>query len=130
MVLLLTNWEGEGMQKTSRVLAFSFGLFSMATLVVPTTLAQVAQTSEPTSQQTMKAETVTISGKVSAVSATSVTVVDDKKVEQVIAIDTNTKITRAGKEATAADLKADDVVTVVANKGEGNALTAVSIKVA
>ena len=110
-----------------KILTFSLGLFAIATLMVPPTFAQEKKTPEAVAQE--QSPTVTIAGKVSAVSDTSVTVVDEKKAEQIIAIDTNTKITRGGKVATAADIKADDAVTVVANKGEGNALTAVTIKV-
>jgi len=120
--------EGEGMRKTSRLLTFSFGLFAIATLIAPIALGQEKKTPDSNSAQAQP-QTVTISGKVSAVSDTSVTIVDDKKAEQIIAIDTNTKITRGGKAASAAEIKADDAVTVVASKGEGNALTAISIKV-
>ena len=76
-----------------------------------------------------KAETVTINGKVKDATATTLTVVDDQKAEQSIALDAKTKITKAGKNATAADIKADDAVVVVAVKGEGGALTAVTVKV-
>jgi hypothetical protein len=124
MVLTLQTKEGEGMKK---ILSFSLGLFAIATLMVPLTFAQEKKTPEAAAQE--QAPTVTIAGKVSAVSDTSVTVVDDKKAEQIIAIDTNTKITRGGKAATVAEIKANDAVTVVASKGEGNALTAVTIKV-
>ena len=125
MVLTLKTKEGEGMRK---ILTFSFGLFAIATLIAPLTFAQEKKTPDaPAAQE--QPQTVTIAGKVSAVSDTSVTVVDDKKAEQIITIDTNTKITRGGKAATPADIKANDSVTVVASKGEGNALTAVTIKV-
>jgi hypothetical protein len=116
------------MKKTFRILTFSFGLFAMATLIAPITFGQEKKTPDSTSAQAQP-QTVTINGKVSAISDTSVTVVDEKKAEQIITIDTNTKITRGGKAATAAEIKADDAVTVVASKGEGNALTAISIKV-
>jgi hypothetical protein len=114
------------MSKISRILTFSFGLLVIATLVAPITLGQEKKSPETSAAQ--QPQTVTITGKVSAISATSVTVVDDKKAEQVIAIDTNTKVMKGGKEATAADIKANDAVTVVAAKGEGDALTAVTIK--
>ncbi len=111
-----------------KILTFSFGLFAIATLIAPLSLAQEKKTPDaPAAQE--QPQTVTIAGKATAVSDTSVTVVDDKKAEQIIAIDTNTKITRGGKAATAAEIKANDAVTVVASKGEGNALTAISIKV-
>jgi hypothetical protein len=120
------------MKRISKTLTLSFGLFSMASLVVPTAMGQTTQekqqgSAEPAAQMT--AQTVTINGKVSAVSDTSVTVVDGKKAEQTIAIDPSTKITKGGKAATAADIKADDAVVVVASKGEGDKLTAISIKI-
>ena len=124
MVLTLKTKEGEGMRK---ILTFSFGLFAIATLIAPLTFAQEKKTPDAASAE--QPQTVTIAGKVSAVSDTSVTIVDEKKAEQTITIDTNTKITRGGKAATAAEIKANDAVTVVASKGEGNALTAISIKV-
>ena len=84
-------------------------------------------------QDTMKApkapKHVTINGKVSAVTDTSLTLVDDQKATQTIAIDAKTKISKAGKDATAADIKPDDVVVVTANQGADNTLTAVMIKV-
>lgn len=77
-----------------------------------------------------QAETVTISGKVSQVSETSLTVVDDQKAEHTISIAAKTKITKAGKSAKPTDIKADDSVVVVAQKGEGDSLTAVSVSIA
>jgi hypothetical protein len=85
------------------------------------------QNAEPATQTTD--QTVTIDGKVSAVSETSVTVVDAKKAEKTIVIDANTKIMKSGKAATAADIKAEDSVVVVA-KANGDALTAISINIA
>ena len=116
------------MRKITRILTISFGLFAIAALIVPPTIGQEKKNPDPAVSQTQP-QTVTINGKVSAVSDTSLTVVDDQKAEQVITIDTNTKIMKGDKPATAADIKADDLVMVVANKGEGDALTAVSIKV-
>ena len=46
-----------------------------------------------------------------------------------IAIDANTTITKKAKAAKATDIQANDAVEVVASKGEGDALTAVTIKV-
>jgi hypothetical protein len=77
-----------------------------------------------------QAQSVTISGKVKMISAATVTVVDDSKAEHNIGLDSNTKIMKAGKEATVADIKADALVSVVANKSETGALTAVTINIA
>ena len=82
----------------------------------------------PASVQT-STQTVTINGKVKEVTASALTVIDDQKAEQSIGLDAKTKITKAGKNATIVDIKADDAVVVVASKGEGGALTAVTVKV-
>jgi hypothetical protein len=74
--------------------------------------------------------TVTLTGKVAAVNAATLTIVDDQKAETTIALDSTTKITKAGKEASLADVKADDAVTVIAQKGDGDTLTAIKITVA
>jgi len=114
------------MKETFRMLALGLALLATATFGVPA-LAQQQGGAEKPSAQTPK--TVTIMGMVSNVSESSVTLVDSNKAEQTIAIDANTKITKAGKAATPADLKANDKVEVVAAKGEGDALTAITIKV-
>ena len=114
------------MQKISRFLVLSLGALLLVSLAVPVSLgrsvnAQMAQ--EPA------AKPVTINGTVASVSETSLTVMDAEKVEQTITIDAKTKITKGGKAVAATDIKANDSVVVVAQKGEGTALTAVSIKV-
>jgi len=95
-----------------------------AVLVLPSVMAKAQDPAGP-----MKAQTVTIKGNVSNVSDTSITNVDSNKAEMTIAIDANTKITKSAKAAKATDIKANDAVEVVASKGEGDALTAVTIKV-
>jgi hypothetical protein len=117
------------MQKTARVLMLSFGALLLVSLVGVVSMGRSATRSSVLAPQEMAAKPITINGTVSAVSDTSVTVLDAKKVEQTITIDANTKITKGGKAATAADIKANDSVVVVASKGEGTGLTAVSIKV-
>jgi hypothetical protein len=107
----------------------SFGALLLVSLVVPISLGRPVTRLSVLAPQEMAAKPIRINGTVSAVSETSVTVLDAKKVEQTITIDANTKITKGGKAATAADIKAHDSVVVVAHKGEGAALTAVSIKV-
>jgi len=44
-------------------------------------------------------------------------------------IDAKTKIMKAGKPATAADIKADDVVVVVASKGDNDSWTAKTVTI-
>jgi predicted RNA-binding protein len=117
------------MRKISRTLTLASGLLSIVSLVTPTVIGQQSQQKQKPSEEQTAAQTVTLDGKVSAVSETSVTVVDASKAEKTITIDTNTKVTKAGKPATPGDIKANDKVVVVAIKGEGDALTAVSIKI-
>ena len=115
------------MNRFRNKLGLSFAVLLAMFLMISTGIGQSAQSG--TQKTEPSAQTVTIDGKVSAVSETSVTIVDEKKAEKTIVIDANTKITKSGKDATAADIKADDSVVVVA-KAEGDALTAISIKVA
>lgn len=115
------------MSNFTRKLGLGFAVLLATFLMISTGIGQSTQSG--TQKAEPSAQTVTIDGKVSAVSETSVTVVDTKKAEKTIVIDANTKITKSGKDATAADIKADDSVVVVA-KADGDALTAISIKVA
>ena len=119
------------MHKSSRKLTVASGVLSIVSLVAPLAIGQDAQPKQqtPEKEKMTAPQTVTIDGKVSAVSETSITVVDSNKAEKTIMIDSNTKVTKAGKAATPADIKADDKIVVVASKGEGDALKAVSIKV-
>ena len=71
---------------------------------------------------------VTISGKVKTVSTSALTILDGQNAEQTVVLDAKTKIMRAGKPATAADIKADDAVVVVASKA-GDSWTATSVTV-
>src|SRR5918992_1233967 len=114
------------MQKTSRILMLSLGALLLGSLVVPVSIGRTVTPLSVQGQQDPAAKPVTINGTVSSVSETSLTVVDAEKVEQTITIDANTKITKGGKAAAATEIKANDSVVVVANKGEGTALTAVS----
>jgi hypothetical protein len=86
------------------------------------------KTDPPAAKQ--KAQTVTLKGKVAAVTDATLTIVDDQKAETTIALDSTTKITKAGKDVSLADVKADDAVTVIAQKGDGDTLTAIKITVA
>ena len=77
-----------------------------------------------------KAKTTTLNGTVSAVSDSAVTIVDSQKAEHTLAVTSDTKITKGGKDAVLADLKANDVVTVEAQQGDGDTWTALRISVA
>ena len=113
------------------MIKLGLGLVLMANLIVTPAIGQRREVKTDSLQAPtqMAAQTVTITGKVKAVTEATLTVVDDQKAEVAISLDAKTKITKGGKAATFADLKADDAVVVVATKGEGDALTAKSITV-
>lgn len=99
------------------------GLLITASFVLAPTLAL----SQPTSEQTTQG--VTISGKVKTVSASALTILDSQNAEQTVVLDAKTKIIKAGKPATAADIKADDAVVVVASKGDNDSWTATTVTI-
>ena len=74
-------------------------------------------------------DTVTVSGKVATITDAKVTIVNDQKAELTVALTPDTKITKDGKVATVADLKPDDMVTILVKKGDGDSLMAISIVV-
>jgi hypothetical protein len=74
-------------------------------------------------------DTVTVTGKVATINDAKVTIVNDQKAELTVALTPETKITKGGKEVTVSDVKADDLVTILVRKGDGNSLMAVSIVV-
>jgi len=76
-----------------------------------------------------KQDTTTINGTVATVTDSAVTIVDSQKAEHTLALTSETKVTKAGKDATLADIKANDVVAIEAKKGEGNTWTALKISV-
>jgi Domain of unknown function (DUF5666) len=104
------------------------GLLSSATAIVtaqdPSTPAK-----NPQKEEQKQAETKTISGTVSAITDSAITIVDTQKAEHTVAITGETKVTKAGKDAALADVKANDVVTVEVKKGADDAWTALKIAV-
>lgn len=76
-----------------------------------------------------KMKTTTLNGTVSAVTDSAVTIVDGEKAEHTLNVTSETKVTKGGKDATLADVKANDVVAIEAMKGEGNSWTAMKISV-
>jgi hypothetical protein len=87
------------------------------------------QTKAPDQKAPAQDNTVTVSGKVATVGDAKVTIVDDQKSELTVALTPDTKITKGGKEITVAEVKADDMVTILAKKGDDNSLWAVRIVV-
>ena len=100
-------------------------LLSSGVLMAKQDQAAPAKDSEKKAQKT----TSTISGTVSAVTDSALTIVDSQKAEHTLAVTSETKVTKSGKDATLADVKANDTVTVEAKKGEGDAWTALTISV-
>ena len=74
-------------------------------------------------------KTTTLNGTVSAVTDSTVTVVDSQKAEHVLAVTSDTKVTKGGKDATIADVKANDTVAVEVRKGDDDTWTALRISV-
>jgi hypothetical protein len=116
------------MSKVSRALGAAMlclGLLVSAGIAMakqePTTPAQ------PKKEQKMK--TTTLNGTVSAITDSALTIVDSQKAEHTLTVTSETKVTKGGKEAALADVKANDVVTVEAQQGEGNTWTALRITV-
>jgi len=107
----------------SAVCKLFLGLLITASFVMVPALA-IGQT--PAEQA---AQGVTISGKVKTASASSLVILDSQNAEQTVVIDAKTKIMKAGKPATAADIKADDAVVVVAAKGDNDSWTAKTVTI-
>ncbi len=115
------------MSKVSRALGAAMlclGLLLSAGFV----MAKQEQTT-PAKDQTKKEKTAMINGTVSAVTDSALTIIDSQKAEHTLAVTSETKVTKAGKDAALADVKANDVVTIEVKKGEGNTWTALKISV-
>jgi hypothetical protein len=103
------------------------GLLSSAgTIMAKQDPAMPAKESKKKEQKT---DTTTIQGTVSTVTDSAVTIVDNQKAEHTLAVTSETKVTKAGKDATLADLKANDIVAIEAKKGDGDTWTAIKISV-
>ena len=73
---------------------------------------------------------MTVSGKLTAAGSDNVlTITDAQNTAQKVTVTAETKLTKGGKDATSADFKANDTVTVRAKKGQDGTLTAVSINI-
>lgn len=119
------------MNKVSRALGAAMlclGLLSLAGIVMAKQDPAAPAKDQPKHQQTTK--TTTLNGTVSAVTDTAVTIVDSQKAEHTLAVTSETKVTKGGKEIALADVKANDVVTIEAQKGDGDTWTALRITVA
>ena len=84
---------------------------------------------KPDKEMQKKEKTATISGTVTAVTDSALTIVDAQKAELTIAVTSETKVTKGGKEVALTDVKANDLVTIEAKKGAGDAWMALKIAV-
>lgn len=118
----------EKMSKLSRV--FGAAMLCLGLLAAGIVMAQDPATpAQDPPKKEHKMKTAMLNGTVSAVTDSALTIVDSQKGEHTVAVTSDTKVTKAGKDATLADVKANDVVTVEVQKGEGNTLTALKISV-
>lgn len=101
------------------------GLLSSASIMAQ---EQTMPAKDP-AKKAQKTKTTMINGTVSAVTDSAVTVVDGQKAEHTLAVTSDTKVMKGGKDATLADVKANDVVAIEAAKGEGDTWTALRIVV-
>ena len=88
-----------------------------------------AMPGKDTHKKEQKEKATTLNGTVSAVTDSAVTIIDNQKAEHTLAVTGETKVTKGGKDATLADVKANDVVTIEAMKGDGDTWTALKISV-
>jgi hypothetical protein len=116
----------ENFWKLCMVLVFAASVIALPTMG-QITEAKAHGLLAPT--QEMSPQTVTINGTVTSVTESMLTIVDDGKTEHTIGLNPKTRISKGGKVASAAEIKANDSVVVVASKGEGSNLTAVTITV-
>lgn len=120
------------MNKVSRALGAAMlclGLLVSASFVMAKQDPAAPAKDQPSKAQKMT-KTTTLNGTVSAVTDSALTIVDSQKAEHTLAVTAETKVTKGGKDAVLADVKANDVVTVEAQKGEGDTWTALRISVA
>ena len=74
-------------------------------------------------------DTATISGTVTAVTDSAITIVAAQKAEHTVAVTSETKVTKGGKDAALTDVQANDVVTIEAKKGADDTWLALKIAV-
>lgn len=117
------------MTKLVRALGAAMLCLGLLSSVSMATQDPAQPTKEAKKDKEQKTDTATISGTVAAVTDSTVTIVDSQKAEHTVAVTSDTKVTKAGKDATFADVKANDVVAIEAKKGEDNTWTALKISV-
>src|SRR5262245_33096492 len=113
--------KGRKMTKLLRALGAAMlclGLLSSASIL----MAKQEQTmpAKETKKKEQKTGPTTRGGTLASGTESAVTIVDSQKTEHTVTINSETKVTKAGKDATLADVKANDVVAIEAKKGEDN----------
>ena len=121
--------RGTGAALLCAGLLLAVGLMTNTTAAGPReTQMKKNQKPNPDQQKTPdQGNTVTLSGKVATISDTTVTIVNDQKAQLTVTLTPDTKITKGGKDVAVSDVKADDMVTILAKKGDGDSLMAVTI---
>lgn len=115
------------MSKISRALGAA--MLCLGLLVSASVVIAKQDPATPAKEKKDKQKTTMINGTVSAVTDSALTIIDSQKAEHTLSVTSETKVTKGGKDAVLADVKANDVVTVEAQKGEGNTWTALRIAV-
>ena len=118
------------MTKVSRALGAA--MLCLGLLLSGSVLAKQEQSmpAKDSQKKAEKTQTSTINGTVSAVTDSALTIVDSAKAEHTVAVTSDTKVTKGGKDATLADVKANDTVTIEASKAEDGTWKALKISVA
>jgi hypothetical protein len=123
----------EEMSKLTRALGAAMlclGLLLSAGIIMAKQDPSTPPAKDAQKKEQKKSDTVTISGTVSAVTDSALTIVDSQKSEHTVAVTSETKVIKAGKDAALADVKANDVATIEAKQGTDGTWTAVKITVA
>jgi hypothetical protein len=121
----------EKMSKVPRALGAAMlclGLLLSASFVMAKQDQAMPAKDQPKKEQ--KTKTTTLNGTVSAVTDSALTIVDSQKAEHTLGVTSETRVTKGGKDAALADVKANDVVTIEAQKGEDGTWMALRISVA
>jgi hypothetical protein len=117
------------MSKVSRALGAAMLCLGLVAPSIVMAKQDPAMPAKDQPKKEKKTKTTTLNGTVSAVTDSALTIIDSQKAEHTLAVTSETKVTKGGKDAALADVKANDIVTVEAQKGEGDTWTALKISV-
>ncbi len=105
------------------------GMLFSASIIMAMQDQSMKPSKETQKKEKSKEGTTTISGTVTAVTDSALTIVDAQKAEHTVALTSETRVTKGGKDAAVTDVKANDVVTIEAKKGADDAWMALKIAV-